>query len=103
MNQVKPVYVQAFIKVQAGEFSYPLNHVAVNEQGDIDAALNQINQDLKDNYIGDGQVHYAMFEDEDVSEWKKGFWQDGQHTIYIKDYQEISKNDYEVMKKNCRY
>lgn len=96
----KAVYLVANITILAGEASYPMKRVTANLDGNIDTALNDLNEELKSEFLGDdADFEYADDSDrEDMQEWQKGFWHLGIHTINISSYKEISKLQYDVMK-----
>lgn len=100
----KAVYLVANITILVGEVSYPMKRVTANLDGNIDTALNDLNEELKSEFLGDDagadeDFEYANDSDrEDMQEWQKGFWHLGMHTINISSYKEISKLKYDVMK-----
>lgn len=91
-----PVYVKVFFTLTAGELSYPLPSVVVkNEQGDVEAALQAANQQMRDNYLDSSkELEYAL--DERLPEWQRGFWHDGQHTIRISGHHTVSETHYDA-------
>lgn len=93
------VYLLAYVTIQAGELSYPMRRVTANIHGDVNTALNDLNSELKDEFLGvDGNTELACYEDRnDLEEWQKGFWHENVHTIRIVGYKEISKVQYDVM------
>ncbi len=46
------VYLLAYITIQAGELSYPMRRVTANIHGDVNTALNDLNSELKDEFLG---------------------------------------------------
>lgn len=100
MSQKKALNLIAYITVQAGEYSYPMWRVIQVDTRLVDIALNAINEDLKEEFLNsDTPVQYALHENDDVPEWKKGFWQGGEHTIRITRYKEITEDEFNVLVK----
>ena len=94
------VYLIANITLLTGEISYPMKRVTANLDGNIDTALNDLNDELKDEFLNANEnIELACYEDhKDMQAWQKGFWHHGIHTIRITSYKEISKLQYDVMK-----
>lgn len=94
----QPIFLIVSITVLAGEIPYPLKRTASNESGDIESALNTLNEELKAEFLSDPDQCEVANNDESLAEWQKGFWHEGVHTLQITSYSEINSDQFNTLK-----
>jgi len=102
MSESKPLCLLGHVNIETASSSYSILRVAQSYEHNIDFILNFLNESLRSEFLSESEQYddrFVFHIEQNIPVWKKGFYNDANHIFHISHYEEISLEQFNLIKK----